>query len=316
MTSTCSHTHSIHSHQSHLGWDNALAPVIRIGPGETIQFHPLDASGGQLTPASTVADVAGLDFSRINPVCGPVWVDGAEPGDALKITLLEFGPSGWGWTANIPGFGLLADQFTEPALHIWKYDTTTMAPAMFGPGGRVPLKPFCGTIGVAPAAPGLHSIVPPRRVGGNMDIRDLSAGSVLYLPVEVAGALFSVGDPHAAQGDGEVCGTAIESPASIAARFDLVKGGAPAFPRFTTSGPVTNHLDAKGYEVTTGIGPDFMAASRAALSGMIDLLCARHNMNPVDAYMLCSVCADLRISEIVDQPNWIVALYFPRVVLE
>lgn len=314
--SSCNHAHTIHHHQGHLGWDNATPPVLRIAPGETIEFHPLDASGGQLNPQSTVADIARLDFGKINPVCGPIWIDGAEPGDALKITLESFGPSGWGWTANIPGFGLLADQFTTPALHIWKYDPISLAPAMYGPGGRVPLKPFCGTIGVAPAAPGPHSIVPPRRVGGNMDIRDLSAGSVLYLPVEVAGALFSVGDTHAAQGDGEVCGTAIESPASVVAKFELVKGAAPAFPRFTTAGPVTRHLDAKGYEVTTGVGADLMTAARAALCGMIDLLAARHHMQPVDAYLLCSVCADLRISEIVDMPNWIVSLYFPRVVLE
>jgi acetamidase/formamidase len=118
-------------------------------------------------------------------VTGPVLVDGAQPGDALKVTIQGFRPSGWGWSANIPGFGLLADQFTEPALHLWKYDPTTMAPAMYGPGGRVPLKPFTGTIGVAPAEPGLHSIVPPRQVGGNLDIRDLAAGTTLYLPVEV-----------------------------------------------------------------------------------------------------------------------------------
>ena len=135
-----------------------------------------------------------------------------------------------------------------------------MAPAMYGPGGRVPLKPFPGTIGVAPAEPGLHSIVPPRRVGGNMDIRDLAVGAELYLPVEVAGALFSVGDTHAAQGDGEVCGTAIESPMTVVLTFDLVKDAGLRFPRFTTPGPVTRHLDARGYEVTTGIGPDLFQA--------------------------------------------------------
>jgi acetamidase/formamidase len=202
-------SHTIHRHQSHLGWNNAIPPILKIEPGETVEFHPMDASGGQLTPASTVDDIARLDFAKINPVCGPVWINGATPGDALKITLLSFAPSGWGWTANIPGFGLLADQFPEPALHLWTYEASALAPAMFGPGGRVPLKPFCGTIGLAPAEAGAHSIVPPRRMGGNMDIRDLSAGCELYLPVEVAGALFSIGDPHAAQGDGEVCGTAI-----------------------------------------------------------------------------------------------------------
>ncbi|HET6222493.1 MAG TPA: acetamidase/formamidase family protein [Dongiaceae bacterium] len=308
--------HTIHKHQSHFGWDNANKPAVTIKPGETIEFHPLDSSAGQFTASSTVADVTKLDFSRVNPVCGPIYIDGAEPGDAIKVTLLAFEPSGWGWTANIPGFGLLADQFKEPALHIWKYDAASLAPAMYGPGGRVPLKPFCGTIGLAPAEPGTHSVVPPRRVGGNMDIRDMSAGTELYLPVEVKGGLFSVGDTHATQGDGEVCGTAIESPLSLAAMFELVKHANLKFPRFTTPGPVSRHLDTKGYEVTTGIGPDLMTGAKAAVSGMVDLLSARYKMSAVEAYMLCSVCADLRISEIVDMPNWVVSLYFPRVVFE
>ena len=308
--------HTLHSHQGHTGWDNAIAPVLTVAPGETVEFHPMDASGGQLTRASSVADVARLDFGKVNPVVGPVFIDGAEPGDAIKVTLVAFGPSGWGWTANIPGFGLLADQFPDPALHVWTYDPVSMAPAMYGPGGRVPLKPFAGTIGLAPAEPGPHSIVPPRRVGGNLDVRDLAAGVELYLPVEVAGGLFSLGDTHAAQGDGEVCGTAIESPMSAAVRFDLIKDADLAFPRFTTPGPVTRHLDAKGYEVATGVGPDLMAAARHALAGMIDRLGRQHGLSAVDAYMLCSVCADLRISEIVDQPNWVVGLYFPRVVFD
>jgi acetamidase/formamidase len=309
-------SHTIHRRHHHFGWDNANPPALTVAPGATVELETVDASGAQLSPSSTVADVPGLDFARVNPVTGPVLVDGAAPGDALKVTIQSFAPSGWGWTANIPGFGLLADQFTEPALHLWKYDPTTMAAAIYGPGGRVPLKPFAGTIGVAPAAPGLHSIVPPRRVGGNMDIRDLAAGTTLYLPVEVAGALFSVGDTHAAQGDGEVCGTAIESPMTVALTFELVKGANLKFPRFTTAGPVSRHFDERGYEATTGIGPDLFQAARDAVSAMIDLLTARHGMAPVEAYMLCSVCADLRISEIVDQPNWVVSFYFPRVVLE
>jgi acetamidase/formamidase len=309
-------THTIHRHCAHCGWDHSLAPVLRIAPGESIEFEVSDASGGQLTPASRAADLTRLDFSRINPVNGPVYIDGAEPGDQLKVTVQSFRPSGWGWTGIIPGFGLLTDEFPEPTLHIWKYEGATLAPTAFGQWGRVPLKPFVGTIGVAPAEPGMHSIVPPRRVGGNMDIRDLAAGSVLYLPVEVAGALFSVGDTHAAQGDGEVCGTAIESPMNVALKFELVKQTPLAFPRFTTPGPVTRHVDAKGYEVTTGIGPELMEAARAAVRGMIDLLGRRHGMPAAQAYMLCSVCGDLRISEIVDMPNWTVSFYLPRVVLE
>ncbi|HKQ95342.1 MAG TPA: acetamidase/formamidase family protein [Aestuariivirgaceae bacterium] len=308
--------HTIHDHQCHFGWNNANPPAVRVAPGETVEFHPLDSSGGQLTPKSTVADIARLDFARVNPVAGPVWIDGAEPGDAVKVTIGAFAPSGWGWTANIPGFGLLADDFKEPALHIWKYNPSTLRPAMFGKGARVPLKPFCGTIGLAPAESGTLSIVPPRRVGGNMDIRDLAAGTELYLPVEVAGGLFSVGDTHATQGDGEVCGTAIESPCSLVCTFDLVKGANLKFPRFTTPGPVARHFDRKGYEATTGIDPDLMQATRAAVRGMIDLLAARWHLDPVEAYMLCSVCGDLRISEVVDVPNWVVSFYFPRVVFE
>ena len=314
MCNNCNYT--IHGRHHHFGWDNSIAPAEKVAPGSTIFFECLDSSGGQLSPESRVEDIAKLDFARINPVTGPIHVDGAEPGDALKVTIEEFKPSGFGWTANIPGFGLLADDFKAPALTIWKYDPASLEPALFGKHARVPLKPFAGTIGNAPAEKGHHSVVPPRRVGGNLDIRDLAAGTTLYLPVEVAGALFSVGDTHAAQGDGEVCGTAIESPMNVVLTLELVKGANLKTPRFTTPGPVTRHLDAKGYEVTTGIGPDLMEGARSAVAQMVDLLAGRYNLDPVDAYMLVSVCGDLRISEIVDMPNWVVSFYFPRCVFE
>ncbi len=319
MCKACDYT--IHGAQHHFGCDNSNAPAERVEPGATILFHCHDSSAGQLGPSSTVADVATLDFGKINPVSGPIFIEGAMPGDAVKITIDSFAPrlhggKGFGWTANIPGFGLLADQFTDPALHVWSYDAGQMAPALYGREGRVPLKPFAGTIGNALAEKGLHSVVPPRRVGGNLDIRDLTSGVILYLPVEVEGALFSVGDTHAAQGDGEVCGTAIESPMDVVLTLDLVKGANLKNPRFTTPGPVTRHLDAKGYEVTTGIGPDLMTASRDAVAGMVDHLCATRGMAAVEAYMLVSTCGDLRISEIVDMPNWVVSFYFPRCVFE
>jgi acetamidase/formamidase len=300
----------------HLGWDNSLNPALKIAPGDIVAFEAQDASGGQLNKASKVADVATLDFERVNPVTGPVFVDGAMPGDALKITILSFDASGWGWTAIIPGFGLLADQFADPALHIWTFDKTPGALAEFKPGGRVPIQPFPGTIGNAPGAKGAHSVVNPRRVGGNMDTRGLCEGTVLYLPVEVGGALLSVGDTHAAQGDGEICGTAIESPMTISLKIDVEKGMDLKFPRFTTPGPVCRHIDAKGYEVTTGIGPDLMQCARDAAAGMVDLISKKYSMSPADAYMLCSVCADLRIPEIVDMPDWIVSFNFPRSVFE
>ncbi len=312
MCKTCDYT--IHGRHHH-GWDHSIPPAEIVAPGSRLHFQCLDSSGGQFTRDSTSADVPDLDFSKINPVTGPIYVDGAEPGDVLKIGIEAFHPSGFGWTANIPGFGLLADQFTEPHLKIWDYNPGTLAPALFSDIASVPLKPFAGTIGVAPAEPGLHSVVPPRRMGGNLDIRDLAAGTTLYLPIEVAGALFSIGDTHAAQGDGEVCGTAIESPMDVEITLDLIKQERLAFPRFSTPGPVTRHLDAKGYDVTTGIGPDMMSGARDAVSGMIDLLGRQHGFSAEDAYLLCSVAGDLRISEIVDMPNWVVSFYFPRIVL-
>lgn len=309
----CSHT--IHSHQHHFGWDNSIEPVCTVSPGQTIEIETIDASGGQLNSNSTLTELINLSFDKVNPVTGPIYVEGAEPGDAVSIRFLDFKPIGWGWTANIPGFGLLADQFKDAHLHIWKYDAVSMAPALYGPGGAVPLKPFCGTVGLALAENGLHSVVPPRRVGGNLDIRDNAVGTTLQLPVEVQGGLLSLGDTHAAQGDGEVCGTAIESPMIVAVEIDLIKAANLKFPRFETDGPVTRHIDGAGYHVTTGIGADLMQAARDAVSGMVDWVSAMTGMSSIDAYMLCSVCGDLRISEIVDMPNWTISFYFPKSVM-
>ena len=310
----CNHT--IHKHQHHFGWDNSIDPILSVAPGETVEIETIDSSGGQLSVHSSLEDLLQLSFDKVNPVTGPIFIEGAQVGDAVAVTFCDFQPSGWGWTANIPGFGLLADQFTEPALHIWEYDNQSMAPAMYGPGGKVPLKPFVGTIGLALNETGNHSVVPPRRVGGNLDIRDNSVGTTLYLPVEVAGGLLSLGDTHAAQGDGEICGTAIESPMIVSVKIDLVKDANLRFPRFETDGPVTRHLDTKGYKATTGIGDDLMQAARDAVSGMIDWVSHTTGMSALEAYMLCSVCGDLRISEIVDIPNWTVSFYLPKSVLE
>ena len=313
---TC--THTIHSHAHHIGWNNALAPVLSVRPGETVAIEALDASCGQLSAAAGIEELKALDFGRVNPVTGPIWIEGAEPGDAVALTFRAFHPVGdpWGWTANIPGFGLLAEDFPDPALHIWTYAADLASPAAFAPMGKVPLKPFAGTVGLALAEPGEHSVVPPRRVGGNLDIRDNAVGTTLYLPVEVAGGLLSLGDTHAAQGDGEICGTAIESPMTAEVEIGLVKDARLPFPRFETSGPVTRHLDAKGYWVTTGVGPDLMQAAKDAVRQCVDRVAAETGMAAVDAYMLASVAGDLRISEIVDMPNWVVSFYFPKIVLD
>ena len=315
-TDTAVGVRTIHAGHQHMTWDNAREPAATVAPGETIAFEEVDAVCGQLAPDSTPEAVANLDFDRVNPIAGPIYVDGAEPGDTIKATLVDLTASGWAWTAIVPGFGLLADDFPEPSLNIWSYDTSFREPAAYSGIARVPLKPFCGTIGLARAEPGGFSTVPPYESGGNMDIRDLTIGVDLYLPVQVPGGLFSIGDPHCAQGDGEVCGTAIESPMAPVVRLDLIKGEGLLFPRFETPGPVSRHLDGKGYEVTTGIGPDLMEAAQNSVRGMIDRLGASRGLAADEAYMLCSVCADLRISEIVDRPNWVVSCYLPRIVFE
>lgn len=307
--------HTIHNSHVHFGWDNSLSPQCVVAPGDTIEVQCLDASAGHYHSGSTAQDIGRMDPARVNPVTGPIRVDGARPGDALRVTFEDFSVSGFGWSAIIPGFGLLAEEFREPRLCLWHYDRTLREPALFGALARVPCKPFVGTVGVAPAASGNHSVIPPRRVGGNMDIRDLARGVQLYLPIEVEGALLSLGDTHAAQGDGEVCGTAIESAMTVALKVELVRDAAPPAPRFSTPGPVTRHLDHAGYEVATGIHPDLMQAARDSVRSMIDLLAARYKLAPEDAYILCSVCGDLRISELVDAPNWVVSFYFPRAVL-
>lgn len=305
-------THTIHRHHCHHVWDNTIAPVLHVAPGETITFDITDASSGQITPDSTADVFADYDADRVNPVTGPVFVDGAEPGDIVSIRLDSYAPSGWGWTANIPGFGLLADDFPEASLRHWNYEPDGRAPLLFGDLATIPLAPFAGTIGVAPAAPGTHSIIPPRHVGGNMDIADLVTGSVLYLPVEVAGALVSIGDTHAAQGDGEVCGTAIESPMQLTATIDLVKGESLAMPRIDRA-PRPASKDGTGrIWITSGIGPDLHEAARGAVRGMIELLARERGLAAIDAYMLASVAGDLKISQLVDAPNWTVTFHMPQ----
>lgn len=303
---TVCHTHTVHRHQQHLNLDNSAPSAITIAPGEMVELKDKDSISVKLSPTSTVDAIRTLDFSLINQISGPAHVDGAVPGDALKVTSLGFEPSGWGWTATIPGFGLLAEDSPDPALNTWSYAKACTEPAAYGAHARVSLKPLCGTIALAPAAAGPHNQVPPHQGGGNMEIRDLTIGVELYLPVQVKEALCSIGDPHAAHGDGEVCGTGIGSPMSVSVKFDLVKNANPSFPRFVTPAPVTRHPDAKGYEVTTGIGPDLMEAARNSMRGMIDLPSKQEDMSAAHAYMLCSVCADLRISEIADRPNWVV----------
>ncbi|MFF0519807.1 acetamidase/formamidase family protein [Actinomadura nitritigenes] len=287
----------------HNAWDNSIEPIAAIAPGAELTVETADASGGQLGPASSAADVAALDFGRVNPVTGPFLVEGAAPGDALVIDVLDMAVGDWGWTACIPGFGLLADDFPDAHLRV---SAIGDGGAELLPGLRVPVVPMIGTIGVAPPEPGAHSIVPPRRWGGNMDVRHIGPGARLVLPVGVDGALLSLGDAHAAMGDGEVCGTGVETDATVRLRVDVRRGAAPSTPLIETD-PRTQRTGAA--LVTTGIGPDLMEASRDAARALVAEVAARTGMAPVDAYLLASVAADLKISEVVDAPNWIVSAH-------
>jgi acetamidase/formamidase len=302
--------HSIHADHVHTVWDHSIEPVLEVEDGDTVELEVTDASGGQLDRDSGVEAVAGLDFSRVNPVTGPVFVKGARPGDVLEVEILALRPRDWGWTAIIPGFGLLSDEFTEPWLRISTVDAANGRVA-FLDDVELPYEPFPGTIGVAPAEPGEHSIVPPTRWGGNLDIKHLRAGTRLLLPVGVEGALFSVGDTHAAMGDGEVCGTAVEAPMDIEVRLSVRKDTSIAAPQFVVAPGELARTEAGGYHVCTGVGPDLMEATRDATRAAILHVVERRGGTAEEAYAIVSVACDLRIHEVVDQPNWVVGCFVP-----
>jgi acetamidase/formamidase len=294
-------------------WDNSVEPALEVESGETVLLHVRDASDEQIGPSATAADVAALDFAKVNPVSGPIYVKGAESGDTLAVELVELQPPTWGWTAIIPGFGLLADEFAEPWLRI---SEVTADHVRFSERITLPFRPFPGTLGVAPPEPGPHSIVPPSLWGGNMDTKHLNPGTTLYLPVGVEGALFSLGDTHAAQGDGEVCGTAIETAMDVVLRLSVRKDVRVDAPQYDVpAGAIAEH-ERSSYHVCTGVGPDLMEAARDAVRATIGWLGENHGLDRQEAYAVASVACDLRIHEVVDAPNWVVGCFVPRSILE
>lgn len=307
MISTCTIHHVSREHR-HLTWDNTLEPVIAVKSGEVVNVDAHDSAGGQFSATSTLENLVNLDFSTVDPVHGPIYVEGAEVGDTLQVEVLELKHANWGWTAIISGFGLLADDFPEPDFKISRLENGFVD---FLPGIRIPLEPFCGEMGVAPGIPGAFSTIPPGFHAGNIDTKHLTAGSTLYLPVLAPGALFSIGDGHAAQGDGEVCGTAIETPMDITVRLSVRKDISVKEFQFLTPGPLSPRTNTAPYYVTTGHDPDLMEAARNAIRYMIEYLQEHRGLSRNDAYMLCSVAVDLKINEIVDAPNWIVGAYLP-----
>jgi acetamidase/formamidase len=302
-------THHLDDTQPHAFWDNSYPPRLRIQPGDTVVFETLEASAGQVGPDSTSEAVRTLNFDLIHPLTGPVYVEGAEPGDALVVDIVSIKHKGWGWNAVIPGFGLLAEDFTEPYLHHYKLGETTCE---FRSDIQIPYEPFCGVMGVGPREAGRFNTIPPRENAGNIDIRHLTPGSRAFFPVLVPGALFSCGDCHSAQGDGEVNGTGIETKMSVTLTFNLQKSAnVPELRFITPSGKKLTVADEGGYYVATAHGPDLFKNSQRAIRYIIDFLSSEHNMTREQAFCLCGAAVDLKISEIVDAPNWIVSAYLP-----
>jgi len=302
-------THYLDDTQPHAFWDNSYPARLRIQPGDTVVFETLEASAEQVRPDSVSEVVGNLYFDLIHPLTGPVYVEGAEPGDALVVDIVSIKHKGWGWNAVIPGFGLLAEDFTEPYLHHYKLGETTCE---FRSDIHIPYEPFCGVMGVGPREAGRFNTIPPRENAGNIDIRHLTPGSRAFFPVLVPGALFSCGDCHSAQGDGEVNGTGIETKMSVTLMFNLQKNAnIPELRFITPPGKKLTVADEGGYYVVTAHGPDLFKDTQQAIRYMIDYLSSEHNMTREQAFCLCGAAVDLKISEVVDAPNWIVSAYLP-----
>jgi acetamidase/formamidase len=305
-------THEFPQDRAHFTWDVDNEPVLTIESGDSVVYETRDVSDNQITPDSTADVIPELDWDRVYPLSGPVLVAGAAPRDTLAIEILAMETRGWGYALIIPGLGLLPDEFPDPYIRV--FDLTDGEFAYLREDIAIPIEPFFGTMGVCPAGAKEQAIMPPGRFGGNMDTRQLVQGTTLYLPVEVDGALFSCGDAHAAQGDGEVCVTGIEAPMHGELRFTLQKGRQIPAPQYLTGGPLTPRVDKSGWYGTTGVGPDLYAAAQDAVRAMIDHLAGEYGLSREDAYVLSSLCVDLRISEVVDAGQYVVSALLPLAV--
>jgi formamidase len=345
----------------HNRWHPDIPPAVRCEPGDEVVMETRDAFDGQFGPSSTAATVASAGLDVVHPLTGPVYVEGAEPGDLLEVEILEVVPDSFGFTVQAPGFGFLRDEFPDPHMVRWEI-ADGWATSDDLPGVRIPGAPFMGTIGLSPGHDALRRItareqasldaggfvlppsaagavpstpeiaatalrtVPPRETGGNVDIKQLGGGTSLFLPVDTPGALFSAGDAHFAQGDGETCGTAIEMRSTLRVRFDVRKGEARekgiTDVRFSRAEywVAPEFAAPRRFYATTGMSmsrdgatvaaEDATLAARNALLNMIDHLGER-GWSRQDAYAICSVAVDLKISQLVDVPNFLVSAFLP-----
>lgn len=288
--------------QTHNKFSRQIEPAIRVPSGSIIEAFTHEATGGQLTIDSDVNDLVSIDKNLVHTLTGPVYVEGAEPGDVLAVRLLAIDPGDWGWMAIIPSFGFLAGEFDTPVLRTFQLDNE-QGHVDFADGIRVPLRPFAGVMGVAPDTDERINTIPPRANGGNLDDPNLIAGTTVYFPVFVPGGLFSIGDTHAVQGLGEVSGTAMESPMRVVYEISVIKGGRSiSEPQYETD----------EYYATTGFATTIDEAARKATRYMIEYLVTEKGLSREDAYMLCSLAGDLQIAEAVDVPHMLVTMHLPK----
>ncbi len=291
--------------QKHNKWSSAIEPVLTVPSGSVIQAETSEASDGQLHKNATIDDLINLDFGPIHPLTGPVYVEEAEVGDILAVDIIDIELHDYGWQAIVSGFGFLSDRFKDPKLSIHEIDKNSNS-IVFKDKVKIPLKPFPGVMGVAPNTTEMLSTIPPRENGGNMDDPGMVKGSTVYFPVLVKGALFSIGDAHAVQGYGEVCGTALEAPMTFTYRLRVIKDSAPIKePQYETD----------EFYAVTGFGASIDIATKKAVNYMVDHLTANYDISDEEAYMLCSLVGDLKIAEVVDVPNMLVTMHIPKSVI-
>ena len=292
--------------QKHNKFSKLIPPVLKVKSGSIIKADAYEASDNQLHRKATLDDLINIDFGPIHAMTGPVYVEEAEVGDILAVDLLKVELHDYGWQAIVGGFGFLTDRFPNPKLNIHEIDVENKT-TMFNDKVKIPLKPFPGIMGVAPDTEEMLSTIPPRANGGNMDDPSLVEGTTVYFPVFVKGALFSIGDGHAVQGYGEVCGSAIEAPMTFTYRLRVLKNK-PAIqePQYETD----------DYYAVTGYGTTIDIATKKAVNYMVDHLSNNYDISPEDAYMLCSLAGDLKIAEVVDVPNMLVTMHFPKTIID
>ncbi len=303
--------HHIDPARVHHAWDNRLEPVLRVASGDVVHYDLRMAGHGQVAEGDAYEDTA-FDWDTLYHLSGPVWVEGARPGDTLRVDVLSLTPGDWGWVAVLPDSGLLPEDFPEP----WSatFDLRDGRSVEVAPGVRIPIAPFLGTMGTHPDEPVTAAAFPPHKGGGNVDTRHLTVGSTLWLPIWCEGALFSCGDPHAAQGDGEVCVTAVECDMRATLRLSVERRTIPA-PAFRTAGRLATVDESAGWLGTMGLHADLMEGARRAVRAAIDLLEADHGLTRRDAYVVCSLAGDLKILEIVDAGVWNVGFTVPLSIL-